>query len=172
MGSTGSEGIGLCLALIVFIVGLLPFAVAEHANKLFSGRTQRHVKLKGNTGLNGVRGSNVSGNERSSSSGSESTKFMKAATRPLFNIKLAATSVKDEVTDIFDSIVFAESGAERIENTLSVIRRHKLLLAGGTLALVLKTTYGGKRAKDIGRDVMDDLRRKEIEKWGARAAKA
>jgi hypothetical protein len=28
------------------------------------------------------------------------------------------------------------------------------------------------RAKDIGRDVMDDLRRKEIEKWGARAAKA
>jgi hypothetical protein len=29
-----------------------------------------------------------------------------------------------------------------------------------------------KRAKDIGREVMDDLRRKEIEKWGSRAAKA
>jgi hypothetical protein len=94
------------LALIVLIIGLLLFAVAEPSNKLFSGRTQRHVKLKGNTGLNGVRGSNVSGNDRPSSSESESIKFMKAATRPLFNMKLAATAVKDEVLQYYVVIYY------------------------------------------------------------------
>jgi hypothetical protein len=89
------------LALIVLIIGLLTFSLAEPVNKLFSGRAQRHVKLKGNTGLNGVRDSNVGGSERSSTNESESSKFMKAATRPLFNMKLAVTAVKDEVVQYF-----------------------------------------------------------------------
>lgn len=87
----------LQLPLVVLVIGLLTFSFADTNNKPFFGRTQqRHVKLNSKAGL-GVRGSSVNASDKSPSSEGQSKDFIRAATRPLFSMKQAATAVKDEV---------------------------------------------------------------------------
>ena len=102
---------------------------------------QRHVKLA-NTG--GIKGRSSASSGRSPASIDLENGRGSAKTTTRFNAKLAATAVKDEVIDIFESIAFATSAKERFENTFDAIKRHKFLLSAGAVALVLKSTVGGK----------------------------
>jgi hypothetical protein len=122
---------------------LITFLKAEsNSNKPIRSQ-QRHVKL---TSSNDISGRGVSSSQISSRptemSDSKSPRSSRSA--PLFNMKVAATAVKDELTDIFESIVYADSASERLENSFEIIKRHKLLLSFGAAALVLKTQIGGK----------------------------
>jgi hypothetical protein len=131
-----------CITMLMLLAGALIVSSESNNNKPIRSQ-QRHVKLA-NAG--GIKGRSSPSNGRSSASidldGGRSSG--KASLAPLFNVKLAATAVKDEVIDIFESIAFATSAKERVENTFDVIRRHKFLLSAGAVALVLKSTVGGK----------------------------
>lgn len=132
--------------LFVFITLLsvvITFVKAEsNSNKPIRSQ-QRHVKL---TTSNDINGRGVSPTQRTSRSTdtNDSKSPLSKRSAPLFNMKVAATAVKDELTDIFESIVFADSASERLENSFEIIRRHKFLLSVGAAALVLKTQIGGK----------------------------
>lgn len=104
------------------------------------------------------------------------------------------TAVKDEVVDIWDSLAYAESNKERFENAAEILRRHKTTigLAGGLLTSVAFAKFLASkrysyfvsfeilstqcliwfifllRGKDLGKDYLREMRRKEIEKWGRR----
>jgi hypothetical protein len=131
-----------CITMLMLLAGALIVSSESNNNKPIRSQ-QRHVKLA-NAG--GIKGRSSPSNGRSSASidldGGRSSG--RASLAPLFNVKLAATAVKDEVIDIFESIAFATSAKERVENTFDVIRRHKFLLSAGAVALVLKSTVGGK----------------------------
>lgn len=76
-----------------------------------------------------------------------SSKFngKKLALPSLSTIKMVATSAKDEIVDIFESIVYAETGEERLENTIDIMKRHKNVIAVVGGGLVLKKILGYKR---------------------------
>jgi hypothetical protein len=128
--------------VVVLVSTLSTLTVAENNNKVMI-KAQRHAKLN-NPGI--IRGKGPdSSSAGSSSSKSEQKSLLKAATKPLITMKSAATAIKDEVVDIFDSIVYAESAGERLENTFDALRRHKVLLTVGATAFAIKSTIGGKR---------------------------
>lgn len=148
-----------CITMLMLFTGAIIVSSESNNNKPIRSQ-QRHVKLV-NTG--GIKGRSSASNGRSSASielegGRVSTKTTLA---PLFNAKLAVTAVKDEVIDIFESIAFATSAKERVDNTFDAIRRHKLLLSAGAVALVLKSTVGGKGL------VENITPRRSLHKWNS-----
>ena len=128
--------------MIFVVAALMATAVAEsNSNKPIRSQ-QRQMKLASPSGI-GARG--MSSSDRSSSANSnENRNSVKDRSAPLFSLRVAVTEVKDEVTDIFESIVFADNNSERLENAFDAIKRHKLLLSASAVALVLKSTMGGK----------------------------
>lgn len=131
------------ISFLCFSILLVSTVAAEsNSNKPLRSQ-QRHVKLSTASGIKGRGSPSVASGTRATDSKNSK---MTSKTKPnsLVNLKLAATAVKDEVIDIVESIVFAESGSERLENTIDIIRRHKFLLTAGSAALVLKTQIGGK----------------------------
>ena len=129
------------IAFLCYSLLLASIATAESNSNKPIRTQQRPVKLSTVSGIKGRGSSPTSSGGRVSKDSK-----IKSKTKPisLFNLKLAATAVKDEVIDIVESIVFAENSSERLENTIDIIRRHKLLLTAGSAALVLKTQIGGK----------------------------
>jgi hypothetical protein len=85
------------------------------------------------------------------------------------NIQSIAVAARDEVVDIVDSIVFARTNSERLSNTLDVLQRHKVILGVGAIGCFAKWRFLGKRGALLGKDILNDLRKAEVEKWGARA---
>ena len=128
--------------MVVVVAAFMATAVSEsNSNKPIRSQ-QRQMKLASPSGI-GARG--MSTGERSSSINSnENRNSVKDRSAPLFNLRVAVKEVKDEVTDIFESIVFADNNSERLENAFDAIKRHKLLLSASAVALVLKSTMGGK----------------------------
>ena len=131
------------IAFLCFSLLLVSIATAESNSNKPIRTQQRHVKLSTVSGIKGRGSSSVASGGRATDS-KDSKIASKTKPISLFNLKLAATAVKDEVIDIVESIVFAENSSERLENTIDIIRRHKLLLTAGSAALVLKTQIGGK----------------------------
>lgn len=131
------------IAFLCFSLLLVAITTAEsNSNKPLRSQ-QRHAKLTSVSGIKGRGSSSIVSGSRTTDS-KDSKGALKIKPTSIFNLKLAATAVKDEVIDIVESIVFAENSSERLENTIDIIRRHKFLLTAGTAALVLKTQIGGK----------------------------
>ena len=131
-----------CFVRLAFIVvALIAISKAENNNNKPIRSQQRHRNLASPTSIGG-RGAPT--NDRSSSMTSNGNKISSSSPAPLLTLKLAAQAVREEVTDIVESIVFAESNSERLENAFDAIKRHKLLLSASAVAIVLKSTLGGK----------------------------
>ena len=79
-------------------------------------------------------------------------------------------ATRDEVVDIFDSLAFAETNKERLENLVEIADRHKTFLGSVSVCLLLRKVIRPSDAA-IGAKVIEDLRRKEAMKWGVRVVK-
>ena len=75
-------------------------------------------------------------------------------------------NVQDEVLDIYDAVVCAETNEERFEGIVDILDRHKLVLVGGSAALILKSRFGVKSAQHLGKDLINEMRSAEAKKWG------
>ena len=128
--------------LLMALLVVMMVAIAAESNNNKPIRSQQRHATSIITPKIGARGASSTG--RSASIDTKESRKSGSISDPLFSLKSAATAIKDEMTDIFESIVYAESASERLENTLDVIRRHKLLISASAVAIVMKSTMGGK----------------------------
>ena len=81
------------------------------------------------------------------------------------------TSLRDEAIDIFDSIAYAESNEERLENFIEVGIRHKSLIGTVAAGMALRTAIRPDASRLYGTTAQNQLRRQEAAKWGTRLGK-
>ena len=81
------------------------------------------------------------------------------------------TNIRDEVVDIFDAVVYAESHEERFENIVDIAVRHRGVLGTVALGMALKTAISPEINAKSGSIARAKLRDAEIAKWGTRMAK-
>jgi uncharacterized protein (DUF2225 family) len=82
--------------------------------------------------------------------------------------KSVLTSLRDEVVDCFDSVVYAESTSERMMAVQDIFRRHQTGIALIGVGVLFKTVAGRKRAKYVAVDAMKKMRDEEAKKWGSK----
>lgn len=82
------------------------------------------------------------------------------------SIKSIVKTIQDEVIDMYDAVVFAETNQERMEEIVDILDRHKVVLIVGTAALVVKSRLGVKSAQVVAKDLINELRAAEAKKWG------
>ena len=82
-----------------------------------------------------------------------------------------ATNIRDEVVDIFDAVVYAESHEERFENIVDIAIRHRGMLGTVALGMALKTAISPEVSARSGGAARAKFRDAEMAKWGSRMAK-
>mmetsp|Transcript_38104 Transcript_38104/g.38788 ORF Transcript_38104/g.38788 Transcript_38104/m.38788 type:complete len:146 (+) Transcript_38104:184-621(+) len=78
---------------------------------------------------------------------------------------------KDEMVDIWDSLVYAETNKERVQTLGEIINRHQStigFISTSVMAVTVLRYVTKKRGKDLGMDYIKTMRRQEMEKWGRR----
>ena len=88
-----------------------------------------------------------------------------------FDFPAFLKETKDEIIDCFDSVLFAESNKERIDNMCEIAIRHKRLIGTVSAAFILKSMMGRDPVISSSTKLIEDLRRKETLKWGTRFPK-
>ena len=83
-----------------------------------------------------------------------------------------ATSIRDEVVDIFDAVAFAENHEERFENVVDIAIRHRGVLGALALGMALKTAMSPELSSQSGNTARAKFRSAEMAKWGSRIAKS
>jgi len=83
-------------------------------------------------------------------------------------VKHVAMEFVDEVVDIYDSIMFAEDGAERLDNMIDIAHRHRYLIGGVIAFPVLKNALSKEVMQKKGLDFISKERAAQAAKWGAR----
>jgi hypothetical protein len=156
----------LCLILTISAIAIINAADGTSKSKVLRAQRQS-VKFGNSFDVTTANGAVVSTPKRVR--GSKRTR-LSPVLRPIATARSFARAVKDEAVDIFDALVFAETQEERIENALEILDRHKLIIAGGAAAWVIKTRVLSKSAQSVGQEMINELRKKEIEKWGIRGA--
>ena len=79
-----------------------------------------------------------------------------------------ATGIRDEVVDIFDAVVYAESHEERFENIVDIAIRHRGVLGTLALGMALKTAMSPEVSRQSGQAARAKFRSAEVAKWGSR----
>ena len=83
-------------------------------------------------------------------------------------VKNIAIGIKDEVVDCFDSVVFAETNTERLDNLFDIAYRHRPILAAGALIVVGKIALSQSQAVSAAERMKRELTVSEAAKWGKR----
>ena len=83
-------------------------------------------------------------------------------------VKNIAIGIKDEVVDCFDSIVFAETNSERLDNLFDIAYRHRPILAAGALIVVGKIALSQSQSVSAAERMKRELTVTEAAKWGKR----
>ena len=55
-----------------------------------------------------------------------------------------------------------------MENAEDILKRHKTLIATVSLGLSIRQIMATRKASSLAKDVLKDLRKEEIMKWGQR----
>ena len=74
-------------------------------------------------------------------------------------------TLKDEIEDIFDAVVLAESTEERIEAVIEAALRHKMILGTCAAIPVMRNVLLRERAQRAGIELAMKSRAAEISKW-------
>ena len=77
-------------------------------------------------------------------------------------------SIKDELYDSFDAVVFAENNTERLGHIVDIVDRNKKIIGGIGAFYFIKNRIFSKKASKIAFDLIKEQRNNEIKKWGAR----
>ena len=86
----------------------------------------------------------------------------------LNKVKNIAIGIKDEVVDCFDSLVYAETNTERLDNLFDIAYRHRPIVAAGALIVVGKIALSQSQAVSAAERMKRELTVSEAAKWGKR----
>lgn len=86
----------------------------------------------------------------------------------LASIQSFASNAADECLDIFDALVYAKNNKERMENMSEILDRHKTLITTVSLGLAIRQVMSNRASSSLAKDVLGELRKKEMMKWGSR----
>lgn len=80
-------------------------------------------------------------------------------------------NAKDELQDIGEGFIYAESNSERFDHLVDVVIRHRVVLGAVAGGYLLKSRIlAGQRAQQVAKNVVKNLHADEISKWGRRLA--
>ena len=78
-----------------------------------------------------------------------------------------AHEVVDEAVDIFDSVAFAETHKERLQNVFEIGYRHRAILVAAVAFPLTKNALGKQHMEKKGLDFIKAERAKQALKWGS-----
>lgn len=169
-----------CIVLLLLAVLSCWRTEADLQARPQKARTQSHsLSSSSGSSLSNNRGSNIGSssignansngdNRRSSLMQSSEVNAKDSQSNSMLNFAL---DIKDEIVDIFDGFVLADSHEERLDHFLDTLDRHKKTIGfvGGAWFIKNRLIAGTVASAKAGQ-TMTSMRGAQIAKWGTRKA--